>query len=317
MARHDRIKRGAEYAAARALLAVFGWIPRRMALAAGEAVAWVGFHAARRQRQVGLENLRMAMPELSEAERLSILRGSFSNLGRLLAEFSHFPELTPSNVSDRVVYDGLENYLEGVRRGRGVLYLAAHFGAWELMSFAHAIAGHPMKFVVRAIDNPMVDRLIQDYRGLGGNVPIVKRNASREIIRALRENRAVGILMDQNTSRDEGIFVDFFGVSAATTPSVATLALRTGAAVVPAFLIWDPHSGKHRLRFDPPVPTVQTGDFAHDVAENTRRFNAVVEEYVRQYPDHWLWIHRRWKTRPEGSAALYASQAASGHAQSR
>ena len=245
------------------------------------------------------------MPALDQAERERILRGCFQNLGRLLVEFSHFPELTKGNISEFVVHDGLENYLEGLRRGRGVVFMTAHFGAWELSSFAHSVYGYPLKFIVRPIDNPRVESLISQYRTIGGNVPIQRKSAARDIIRALRQNEAVGILFDQNTTRDEGVFVDFFGVPAATTTAIATFALRTGAAVLPGFLIWEKSLGKHRLQFDPPVKLVETGDLAHDVAENTRLFNQILEGYVRKYPDQWLWIHRRWKTRPEGEAGLY------------
>src|SRR6266481_514672 len=233
------------------------------------------------------------------------LRGCFQNLGRLLVEFSHFPELTKGNISEFVVHDGLENYLEGLRRGRGVVFMTAHFGAWELSSFAHSVYGYPLKFIVRPIDNPRVESLISQYRTIGGNVPIQRKSAARDIIRALRQNEAVGILFDQNTTRDEGVFVDFFGIPAATTTAIATFALRTGAAVLPGFLIWEKSLGKHRLQFDPPVKLVETGDLGHDVAENTRLFNQILEGYVRKYPDQWLWIHRRWKTRPEGEPSIY------------
>jgi len=245
------------------------------------------------------------MPALSQSERESILRACFDNLGRLLVEFSHFPELTPANISKYVIYDGYENFAEGVRRGKGVLFLTGHFGAWELSSFAHSIYGHPMKFVVREIDNPRVEKLISSYRTRGGNAPVSRRNASRDILKALRNNETVGILMDQNTVREEGVFADFFGIPAATTPAVATFALRTGAAVIPGFLIWDESLQKHRLRFDPPLELIHTGDRATDIIQNTKMFNQVLENYVRQNPDQWLWIHRRWKTRPEGSPSLY------------
>ena len=247
----------------------------------------------------------MTMPKLSSAECESILRACFDNLGRLLVEFSHFPDLNPSNISRYVVYEGFENFSEGVRRGKGVLFLTGHFGAWELSSFAHSIYGHPMKFVVREIDNPRVERLISGYRTLGGNAPVRRQSASRDILKALRNNETVGILMDQNTVREEGVFADFFGIPAATTPAVATFALRTGAAVIPGFLIWDETLQKHRLHFDPPLELIQTGDRTTDILENTRMFNKVLENYVRKNPDQWLWIHRRWKTRPEGEAPLY------------
>jgi KDO2-lipid IV(A) lauroyltransferase len=294
-----------EYAAAVALLKMFGWMPRSVAYRAARIVSRLGFPLVNRQRKAGLKNLAMAMPGLSAAQRESILRSCFDNLGRLLVEFSHFPELNPSNISKYVVYDGYENFAEGVRRGKGVIFLTGHIGAWELSSFAHSIYGHPMKFVVREIDNPRVERLISNYRTRGGNAPVSRRNASRDILKALRNNETVGILMDQNTVREEGVFVDFFGIPAATTPAVATFALRTGAAVIPGFLIWDEALQKHRLRFDPPLELIQTGDRAQDILENTQMFNNVLEKCVRKNPDQWLWIHRRWKTRPEGSPPLY------------
>ena len=299
------IKEQIEYLLARVLLTAFGKMPRRTARYAASGVAWLGFHLARRQRVAGLRNLQMAFPELTDEQRLEVLRGCFDNLGRLLVEFSHFPELNKGNISEFVVQDGVENYHEALRRGRGVIFMTAHFGAWELSSFAHSLFGHPMKFVVRPIDNTKVDFLITRYRTMGGNVPIQRRSAGRDILKALRDNEAVGILFDQNTTSDEGIFVEFFGIPAATTPAIATFALRTGAAVLPGFLIWEEKLGKHRLRFDPPVQLIETGILEKDVAENTRLFNRILEGYVRKYPEQWLWIHRRWKTRPEGETSLY------------
>ena len=287
-----------------ALIKLFGAMPRGIAHRAGKTLAWLGFHFARRQRRAGLHNLRMVFPEMSGGDNERILRGCFQNMGRLLVEFTHFPELNKSNISQFVVHDGLENYLEGLRRGRGVIFMTAHFGAWELSSFAHAVYGYPLKFIVRPIDNPRIEQLISNYRTSSGNVPIQRRSAARDILKALRQNEAVGILFDQNTTRKEGVFSEFFGIPAATSPSIALFALRTNAAVVPGFLIWDKGLGKHRLRFDPPVELIDTGDLEHDVLENTNRFNKILEGYVRQYPDQWLWIHRRWKTRPEGEASI-------------
>jgi KDO2-lipid IV(A) lauroyltransferase len=271
------VKRTVEYAAALALLKSFGWIPRFAAYPAAEIVAALGFRLAGRQRRAGTRNLKMAMPHLDDRERRAILRGSFSSLGRLLVEFSHFPDLHKGNISDHVVYEGFEHYENAVKRGQGVLFLTGHFGAWELSCFAHSLYGHPMKFIVRQIDNARVERLIGSYRGRAGNTPIEKRNASRDILRALRNNETIGILVDQNTTRDEGVFVNFFGIPAATTPAIATLALRTGAAVVPGFLIWDRKIRKHRLHFDPPMEMISTGDPARDILENTQACNDVLE----------------------------------------
>ena len=299
------IKDLTEYVLALFLIKIFAVLPRPAAHRAARILAWCGFHLAGRQRRAGLHNLRMVFPQLTETERVRILRGSFQNLGRLLVEFTHFPQLNKSNIADHVVHDGLENYLEGLRRGRGVIFMTAHFGAWELSSFAHALYGYPLKFIVRPIDNPRVEELISNHRTLSGNVPIQRRRAARDILKTLRQNEAVGILFDQNTTRSEGVFAEFFGIPAATTPAIALFAQRAGAAVIPGFLIWDEKLGKHRLRLDPPVELISTGDLDHDVLENTKRFNRILEGYVRKYPEQWLWIHRRWKTRPEGEPSIY------------
>jgi KDO2-lipid IV(A) lauroyltransferase len=294
-----------EYAMAYALLKTFGLMPRSIARPAAEMFAWCGFHLAHRQRRAGLRNLALAFPEKSHNEQIEILRGCFRNVGRLLVEFSHFPQLNRTNIAKYVIVDGFENYLEAVRRGRGIIYLTGHLGAWELGSFSQSIYGYPLKFVVRPIANHRVEQLISKYRELGGNSPIHRRNAARDILQALRRNEAVGILFDQNTTRDEGVFAEFFGIPAATTPAIATFALRTGAAVVPAFLLWDKSIEKHRLTFAAPLDLVNTGDRTADIIENTRLFNQVLESFVRKHPDQWLWIHRRWKTRPEGEKSLY------------
>jgi Kdo2-lipid IVA lauroyltransferase/acyltransferase len=299
------IKGVAEYSLALLIVRLFAAMPRRIAYPTAKTLARLGFHLARRQRRAGLRNLQMAFPELSGNALEEILRGSFENLGRLLVEFTHMQELNKGNICRFVVHDGLENYLEGLRRGRGVIFMTAHFGAWELSSFAHAVYGYPLRFVVRPIDNPRVEKLISTCRTRSGNIPIERRSAARDILKALRQNEAVGILFDQNTTRSEGIFAEFFGIPAATTPALALFALRTGAAVVPGFLIWDTSLGKHRLRLDPPVQLIDTGNLDHDVLENTKIFNKILEDYIRKYPDQWLWIHRRWKTRPQGEASLY------------
>jgi KDO2-lipid IV(A) lauroyltransferase len=299
------IKGMTEYWLARSVISIFGTLPRNLAHRAARTLARLGYLLARRQRRTGQQNLRMALPHLTDDERNRILRGTFDNLARLLVEFAHFPELNKNNISRFVVHDGLENYLEGMRRGRGVIFMTAHFGSWELSSYAHAVYGYPLRFLVRPIDNPRVENLISSHRTASGNTPIQRRNAARDVLKALRQKEAVGILFDQNTTRSEGVFAEFFGIPAATTPSIALFALRTGAAVVPGFLIWDESLKKHRLRLDPPVELIDTGNLEDDILENTKRFNGILEEYIRKYPDQWLWIHRRWKTRPEGEAPIY------------
>lgn len=304
--RHDLpIRTKLEYYAAVTVVTLLGAIPRNAALAVGQLTAWITFFFSKRLRTIAEYNLKLALPELTPSEREQIVRGVFANLGRLLAEFCQLPRLTRENVSERVIYDGYENFGQALERGQGVLFLTAHYGAWELCPFAHALYGHPLKFVVRPIDNPLVDQLVNRYRMGSGNEVIEKKNSLKEILVTLKRGDAVGILIDQNTFREAGVFAPFFGIPACTTTGLATIALRTGAAIVPGVLIWDAHLRKHRLRFEPQVALVQTGNKQEDILTNTTRCNQVLEELVRKHPDQWLWVHRRWKTRPEGEKELY------------
>jgi len=297
-----------ESTAVAALLALLRWLPRRVARAAGAALAQALCRLQRRWRETGDFNLRLAFPEKTPAEREKILRAAFRQWGWLAAEFARFPQHTARSIEEVIVYDGFENYAAASARGQGVLYLTAHFSAWELSSFAHSLHGHPLSYVNRPLDNARVDALVNRYRCRGGNRAIDRRQAARAILETLREGGAVGILMDQNVlTSDPHVFADFFGVPASTTPGLARLALRTGAAVVPVLVIWDEGLGKYRLRFDPALELVQTGDDERDIAENTARFNRVLEDYIRRYPEQWLWVHRRWATRPPGEPPLYPS----------
>ncbi len=295
-----------EYVLAAAVLFVLRWLPRPAARGIGAGLAALAYHFHRRWRPVGLFNLRLAFPEKSEQDRDHILRAAYRHWGWLLAEFARFPRHDVRSIEGVIVYDGLENYQAAAARGRGVLYLTAHLGAWELSSFAHSLHGHPLAYLNRPLDNPWLDALVNRYRSFGGNQPINRRRAARSILQVLRQGGAVGVLMDQNTlDGDSNVFVDFFGVPASTTAGLARIALRTGAAIVPAFVLWDKACRRYRLRFDPAVELVQTGATERDVVENTARFTQVIESTIRRHPEQWLWIHRRWMTRPPGEPPLY------------
>ncbi|MBI2956946.1 MAG: lysophospholipid acyltransferase family protein [Acidobacteria bacterium] len=295
-----------EYVAVVGLFVLLRSLPRGMARPVGAALGGLLFWLHPRWRRVGLINLRLAFPELSERERRRILRRSFRHLGWHLAEFARFPRHTPESIRHVVVYDGFENYQRAAARGRGVLYLTAHVGAWELSSFMHSLQGYPLAYVNRPLDNPLVDALVNRYRCRGGNRALDRRHAARGILQQLRAGGAVGVLMDQNVLEgDANLFADFFGLPASTTAGLARLALRTDAAVVPVFLLWDGRLQRYRLRFEPALELVRTGDPERDMLENTACFNRVLEEVIRRHPDHWLWIHRRWATRPPGQPPLY------------
>jgi KDO2-lipid IV(A) lauroyltransferase len=294
-----------QYALIRPLVWLLGSMPRP----AARGLAIMLAHAVRRLyprlQRVGERNLELAYPQMPAAERARILRGVFTSLGRQLAEFCRFPGYTRHNVDQVVVYDGLENYLAAQGRGRGVLFLTAHLGGWELGSFVHSLHGYPLRIVMRPMDNPYLDELVRRYRTLHGNSTFGKQDFARGLLAATKAGETVGVLMDTNMTPPQGVFVDFFGRPACTASGVARVALRTEAAVVPAFTIWDDRLRKYRIRFDPALELAATGDDDHDALANTAMFTRVIEGYVRQYPEQWLWVHRRWKTRPPGEAAVY------------
>jgi len=295
----------AEYFVAAALVAALRWLPRSAAESLGSLAARLLDRAIPRLRRIARQNLRLAFPELDARDREAIIDGVFQNIGRLLLAVARFPSLSPANLNQWISYEGLENYQAAKQAGHGVLVATAHLGNWELSAFSHALMTEPMNVMVRPLDNPLIDTLLESRRTLSGNRLIFKKDAARSVLRALKNNEAVGILIDQNTSASEGVFVNFFGVPACTASGLARIALRTDAAVVPGFTIWDPVLRKYRLRFDPAVNLVRTGDDEKDIVTNTQVFTKITEDYVRRYPDQWLWVHRRWKTRPPGEAGLY------------
>ena len=246
-----------------------------------------------RLRRTALRNLEMAMPQLGRDERRRLVDGVFRSIARLLLAFARFPRIARDNVSEWIRCEGREHYEEGLRRGRGILFATAHLGNWELSAFAHALLAAPMHVVVRPLDNPKIDALVESRRTLLGNRIIEKKDAARGILRALAANEAVGILIDQNASLEEGVFVDFFGVPACANAGFAKIAARSGATVIPGFALWSESERRYVLRFYPPV------EMTGDTVEDTRRLQRQLENVIREYPDQWLWIHRRWKTRPK------------------
>ena len=248
-----------------------------------------------RLRKTALKNLELA--GLAGRERIS--GGVFDSVARLAVSFARFPKIDHQNISDWIRYEGLENFESARARGQGVLVATGHFGNWELSAFAHAYLVAPMHVVVRPIDNPRIDELVERRRALSGNYIIQKKDAARGILRALKGGGAVGILIDQNTTPQEGVFIDFFGAKACAGSAFVKLAHHSGAAVVPGYAVWSHEEGRYILYFEPQV--LMTGD----VQEDTQRVHARLEAAIRKHPDQWLWIHRRWKTRPHGDPLIY------------
>jgi len=298
------IQINAEFWLARFLLFFFAALPLRAAMRLGGSLAGLGRLFPRLSRTAE-RNLQLAFPDISEVERRKMLRGCFENLGRLLAVFSHLTKLNRQPIEQLIEIDGLEHLVRAQQRGRGVILFTGHIGAWELTSFGLSMCGHPLSFLVRRIDNPKIEALVDRTRTHLGNRTINKRLAAREMLQILRGGGVVGILVDLNTLDREGIFVDFFDVPASTTFMPAKLALRTGAEVMPVFAPWDQSRKKFLVKIDEPVSFEKLDQEEEDVKRLTQAFTRVVEGNIRRYPDQWLWIHRRWKTRPPGEPEIY------------
>lgn len=284
----------------------FARLPHATALRLG---AWLGvivYHLDRPHRRIALRNLGIAFPEKSERERRSILLRSCRNLGRVVAEFCHLEALTPETVGRYVRIEDPETWRRAViGRERGVVVLTGHFGNWELLAYAQGLFGDPVTLVHRPLRNPMVDAVISRIRARAGTQAIKKKAAAKEALRALRARGLVVIPADQNQTRSYGVFVDFFGFPASTTPGAARLAMMTGAPVLPVFLVREGETDRHRIVILPEVEMAQTGDRHADIITNTQRCTAVIERMLREHPDHWIWFHKRWRTRPAGEPRIY------------
>jgi KDO2-lipid IV(A) lauroyltransferase len=299
------MKEWAKYAVVRVLLTILEVLPREIARPLAASAVHVLFLLSAKLRKTAEFNLRRAFPDWTEMQRADVIRKMTRNLGWMAAEFARLPKYSKQNIEDVVVLDGHENFLQSHEQGKGVLYLTGHIGAWELSSFAHALYGYPLHYMARPLDNRRLDQLVNRYRSLSGNRPIFKNESARTMLKVLKDAGTVGILADQNTMPEEGVFVDFFGTPACTTTGLARVALHTGAAVVPGYVYWDDHIKKYRLRFEPPVQLTRTGNMDRDILENTQKFTKVLEEIIKKYPDQWVWLHGRWNTRPPGQPPLY------------
>jgi Kdo2-lipid IVA lauroyltransferase/acyltransferase len=288
-----------EAAVARSALLSLEHTPRNVSEKLGILYARLLDRAIPRLRRTAERNLTFAFPEHGQAWRSQTIDGIFDSIGRVLSAFAHFPRINASNVGEWIRYEGFEHYEAAMARGKGLLFATAHLGNWELSAFAHALLTAPMNVVVRPLDNPIIDGIVEHRRALSGNALLSKRDFARSILQALRKNQAVGILVDQNASAENGAFVPFFGETACANTTFAKLAARSGAAVIPGFAIWNLAERRYVLRFYPAVTI--TGDEADDTA----RIQSAIEAAIREYPDQWLWIHRRWKTRPAGLPGLY------------
>jgi KDO2-lipid IV(A) lauroyltransferase len=284
------------YLALRAFSLFVNLLPEGFALWCGEQLGRLFFCLDRGHRKVAFDNLHFAFgEEKSEEELLAIARRTFENLGMMAVEFFRIPRMDVETFKKRVKIEGLEEALRLLGKGKGALLLLSHFGNWEMMGIMSKLIGDSIMVIAKPMKkNKRIDQFITKIRNAAGLEVVSSIKASRTVLKALSRNRVVGILIDQRAKRSEGIWADFFGKKAPTTPGLAVLAMKTGAPVVPVFMVRNGF-GKHRLIIQKPLELVRTGDIKKDVEANTQLFNHTLETMIRQYPDQWFWVHRRWE----------------------
>jgi len=297
-----------EYLVARALLAILALLPLSFARRVAVAGSRVLFACLPRLRRIGLRNLELAFSDLSPTERRQLLEQSFENFGRIIADFAHFPRSTPTDLAARVESSLPQawevRYRAAKVAGRGVIFVTPHLGNWEMLALAMSAIFEPIAYLARPLDNPLLDRYTSRVRSRFGNRPINKRDSVLQGLAILDGGGNLGLLADVNTLQRDGVFVPFFGHLACTTRSVAMLALRTDALIVPVCCVWN--TNRYRILVGEPVEAVRSASYAKkNIIDTTALYTAEIEKFIRDYPGQWIWIHRRWKTRPSGQPSLY------------
>lgn len=298
-----------EYAVARTILSFFGLLPRKLSLGLGVLLSKIAYPFLSGLRQTGLRNLEIAFPEKSLPEREKILKSSFENLGKILGEVSQFPKITPEKLTELVEFqfdpEDRKIYEVEKAKGRGTIIVSPHIGNWEIAVFAYSAFQEPLNYLARPLDNPLIEEMTVNLRTRFGNRPINKTNSVTTVLDILREGGILGVLPDVNMQTKEGVFVPFFGIPACTTSGVAMLVMRTNAMIVPMCGVWDAEKNKYKVIHGKLIEPVKTGNRQQDIVETTALYTAEIEKFIRAYPEQWLWIHKRWKTRPEGEEDLY------------
>ena len=289
----------------RGVLGFVGLFPYAASLAIGRTVGLLLFYLIPGAKKTALRNLEIAFPKNSRNQNVRLALGTFLSIGRHIGFISHFPKFKKADIRELIEIHGKELFYEARDSGRGLLFFTGHFGSWEVFNLLAPAFDEEMNILVRRLDNKRIEEYIDSLRTRFGAVTLGKREAPRQLYRLLGGGKTVGILADLNAQRHDGVFVDFFGVPASTTTSIAKLALKTNAIIMPAFAVWVKEREKYVVYLESPIEYENTGDNEKDVLFITRKFTEIIEDYVRRYPEQWLWVHKRWNTRPEGEKGLY------------
>ena len=269
-------------------------LPRRITLVIGGWLGTLAFWLARQHRELTCDHLRCSLTLSDERRVRTIAKQCFQHLGKTVVEFMQFPRLDSAQIQRYVTFEGVEHVEQALAQGKGAIILTGHFGNWELLAASISATVAPLTPIVRELRSPRLNALVSRYRQKAGYATIDRDTGIRQALQCLRRNELLGIVADVDTTVS-GVFVDFFGRRAYTPYSPVAIALKTGATILPTFIIRQP-DGSHRAIIEPPLALKRTDTKEKDLVINTQKFTKIIESYIRQYPAQWIWMHRRWKT---------------------
>ncbi|MFH1239071.1 MAG: lysophospholipid acyltransferase family protein [bacterium] len=271
-------------------------LPFKLNVWLGGRLGLLAYYCLGRPRRLMLENLRQAFPDKSTRQIKKIAREVLVNQGKNIFEVLYFPKLDRRHLENIITTEGLEHLTAGLRQGKGVLLLTAHLGNWELLGIYLSLAGYPINVIARRLYDERLNNMLVHLRESKGVKCILRNESSYQVLRCLRRNEALGVLIDQDTNV-QGVFVDFFGRPTYTPQGLAAIALRSGAAVVPTFIVRI--GGRHKVILKEQVELKLSADEKQDIVDNTQKFTRIIESMIRSYPSQWVWMHQRWKTTPQ------------------
>jgi Kdo2-lipid IVA lauroyltransferase/acyltransferase len=301
----NKLQTQLEYFTVRIIFGFVGVFPLKISMSIGRFLGKIVGSIIPKLKKTANRNLEIALPKLSTDEKSKIIAGCFQSLGRQLGLISHFKRFTAKDVQNLVEINGRDIFERIHASGRGMLLITGHFGSWEVFNLLPPAFGFPINILVRRIDNPKVEAFVESLRTKFGGKTIDKTKSARAMFRLLENGSMLGVMADLNAQEREGVFVDFFGVKASTTASIARLALKTDAVVIPVFAVWDEIKQKYIVNIEEPVDFVKTADTEQNIIELTQKVTNSVEKFVRAFPEQWMWIHKRWNTRPKGEKGFY------------
>ena len=275
------------------------YLPRSVSLVLGGWLGILGFWFASQQKRLACEHIRLCLDIADESRVKTIAKKCFENLGKTVVEFMRFPRMNPEQIQKFVSFEGIQHVEDALAKGKGAIILTGHFGNWELLAASISATVAPLSPIVRKLRSPRLNVLVSRYREKAGYTTIDRDTGVRQALRCLKRNELLGIVADVDTTVN-GVFVDFFGKPAYTPYSPVAFALKTGAAILPAFIVRQP-DGTHRAIIEPSLALERCDVKEKELVINTQKFTKIIESYIRKYPEQWIWMHKRWKTRPEAS----------------